>query len=92
MKLKKTGATIILSALLSGIALAQTMQLTGTVISVTRTQITLHSGSDTWVIARTSATSVTGTLVPNASITVQCAVPDAHKNENPTLTPTPANQ
>jgi hypothetical protein len=94
MSLKTFALSVVIAGTLGiGAAVAQTIQLTGTVTAVTRTQITLRSGSEIWTIARTGATSVTGALTVGASVTVQCAAPDAHKNEAPTTGPsaTPAS-
>jgi hypothetical protein len=94
MKLKSLIGVIAAGCLFCGVAFGQTIQITGTVKSVTDTQITLQSGRDTWVINRTATTTVTsGTLTPASTVTVQCNSPDAQKKELPTAgTPTPATQ
>ncbi len=80
------------TALLSTAAFGQSMQLKGKVVGLTKTEITLQSGSDTWTIARNAGTSISmGTLRLGSSVTLQCNTPDAHKNETPPASaPSPA--
>jgi hypothetical protein len=91
MKLKTLIITIAFGCILGSVSFGQTLKaFTGTVTGVTDTQITLQSGSETWVINRTSTTKVlSGTLTPGSTVTVQCDLPDSQKKEAPT-TATPA--
>lgn len=91
MNLKTSVGIIAAACVFSSVAFGQAVQITGTVTALTDTQITLKIGSDTWVINRTSSTKTTsGSLKIGSVVTIQCASPDAHKNEGPMLTPTPA--
>lgn len=90
MKTKSFAAVVAALCIFTQVSFGQTLQITGTVTAVTSTQITLQSGTDTWVIKRSQTTSVTsGALTVGSTATVKCASPDAHKNEG-VNTPTPA--
>jgi len=89
MNLKKLMGLIAAGCLIGSVAFGQTLQLTGTVTALTSSQITLQSGNDTWTIIRHSTTKVTsGHLNVGSAVTLQCATPDAHKNE--AIKPPPA--
>ncbi len=94
MKLKSLIGIIAAGCIFCGVAFGQTIHITGKVITVTKTQITLQAGSDMWTINRTATTTVTsGTLKPASTVTIQCDSPDAQKKELPNAgTPTPAGQ
>lgn len=92
MKLKTLMGVIAAGCILGSTAFGQSQQLAGTVAAVTDSQITLQSGSETWIINRSSTTKViSGTLTPGSTVTIQCDLPDAQKKEQPsTATPTPS--
>lgn len=69
---------------LSGIAFAQTTQLTGKVIAVSSGAITVQKGTDVWDIKRSRSTKVDGTLKVGSTVTVTYNTPDAQKKEGPT--------
>ncbi|MGC3991374.1 MAG: hypothetical protein QM796_17165 [Chthoniobacteraceae bacterium] len=48
-----------------------TYQVTGPVLAVTDTTITVQKGKDPWEIARTPATKITGDLKVGAKVTIQ---------------------
>jgi hypothetical protein len=77
----KNLATMMLAVLLAAnAAFGQTVTVQGQVSALTTTQITLTSGKDTWLIQRTSTTTVTsGTLAVGNTVTVQCASGDVTK-------------
>jgi LysM repeat protein len=50
---------------------SKTYQVTGPVLEVTPTTITVQKGDDKWEIARTSKTKVTGDLKVGAKVTIQ---------------------
>jgi hypothetical protein len=83
----------IVSLALSGAALADTASMTGTVVAVTPTVITVQKGTEVWDIKRTATTTVTGDLKPASTVTINYNTIDAQKKENPTTggTPTPAS-
>jgi hypothetical protein len=84
--------TITLTTTLFG----QTAQITGQVLAVSSSTITVQSGADVWDIKRTQSTSVKGTLKVGSTVTVSYNTPDAQKKEGPTTTtnptPTPAGE
>jgi riboflavin synthase alpha subunit len=77
------GLVIAGSLALSGVAFGQSISMTGKVLSVTSSTITMQSGSDVWQIARNSTTKVTGDLKVGATVTINCNAPDAQKKEGP---------
>jgi hypothetical protein len=91
MKIKIIFCLIAAASLaLSGLALAQTNEMTGTVLGVTSTKITVQKGSEVWEIKRSRDTSVTGNLKIGSTVTVKYSGPDAQKKENPATAPSPA--
>ena len=84
---------LLLAIVAGGIAVAQTSEMTGKVVAVSSTIITVQSGTDVWDIKRSSSTSVTGALKIGATVTVKYNTPDGQKKEgpvtetNPTATP-----
>ncbi len=93
MKLKTLLGVIAAGCLLGSAAFGQSLQIAGTVTAVTANQITLKSGTDTWLINRTPTTSVVnGNLTAGSAVTVKCNSPDAQKKESIVIaTPTPAD-
>jgi hypothetical protein len=80
MKITKLATLIAAAFLAANVAFGQTVTITGTVTALTDTQISLLSGTDTWLIKRTSTTTVTsGTLGVGNVVTVQCASTDVQK-------------
>ena len=79
-----------------GATFAQTTQMTGTVLAVSSTTITVQKDSEVWDIKRTKNTSVNGTLKVGSTVTVTYSSIDAQKKEGPGIatspTPTPAEQ
>lgn len=49
---------------------AKTYQVTGPVLELTPTTITVQKGNDKWEIARTSSTKITGDLKVGAKVTI----------------------
>ena len=60
-----------LLALPAGAETAKTYQVTGPVLDMSPTMITVQKGKDRWEIARDSATKVTGDLKVGATVTIQ---------------------
>lgn len=50
---------------------AKTYQVTGPVLEVTPTTITVQKGDDKWQIARTKGTKITGDLKVGSKVTIQ---------------------
>ena len=61
----------------------QTTKMTGTVVSVTRSTITLKTGNDQWVIRRQPSQTIAGDLKAGEEITITYNQPDAQKKEEP---------
>ena len=71
--MKKTLLTIAAIVLTAGALLAdevKTYQVTGPVLEVTPTSITVQKGQDKWQIARSKDTKVTGELKVGAKVTI----------------------
>ena len=66
-------AVAFVSLVLSGRALADdhNYQVTGPVLAVTDTSITVKKGSAPWTVSRDSATQVTGDLKVGAKVTIK---------------------
>jgi hypothetical protein len=80
MKITKLATLIAAALLAANAAFGQTVTITGTVTALTDTQISLLSGTDTWLIKRTSTTNTTsGTLGVGNVVTVQSASTDVQK-------------
>ena len=87
------GLVIAGSLALSGAAFGQTVTMTGKVLAITSSVITVQTGSDVWEITRHSTTKVTGDLKVGATVTISYNAPDAQKKEGPTgASPTPRSQ
>lgn len=67
----------------------QTSEMTGTVVAVSTSTITVQSGTAVWDIKRTSTTSVDGTLKVGSTVTVKYNTPDGQKREGPVTTTVP---
>ena len=77
----------------SSAAFGQTVQMTGKVIAVTSSMITVQKGTEVWQVTRGSATKVTGNLEVGATVTINCNAPDAQKKEGPAVpSPSAPNQ
>ena len=63
------GAALLASRSLNA-ADTKTYQVTGPVLDVTPTAITVKKGNDNWEIARTSKTKITGDLKVGAKVTI----------------------
>jgi len=63
------GAALLVSSAARG-ADAKSYQVTGPVLEVTPTVITVQKGNDKWEIQRNSNTKVTGELKPGAKVTI----------------------
>jgi len=75
MKLKNLftstlAACLLLGASLASAAEAKTYQVTGPVLEITPTVITVQKGDEKWQIARTKDTKVTGDLKVGAKVTI----------------------
>jgi hypothetical protein len=62
--------TVLLSATALRAADAKTYQVTGPVLAVTPTTITVQKGEDKWEITRTKKTKVTGDLKVGSKVTI----------------------
>ena len=84
MKTKLLLSLIVVGILaLSGAAFGGTITITGKVLAVTDSIVTVQSGSDVWEINRKETTKITGDLKVGATVTVSCNEPDAQKKEAP---------
>ena len=96
MKMKFVVSLVLIANLLVAItAFGQTTNVTGKVLAVSSTSITLQSGTDVWDIKRTQTTTVSGTLKVGSSVTITYSVVDGQKREGGVSTgptPTPAGQ
>src|SRR5690242_13334090 len=82
MKMKSLLSLVLVATLLFGLTVSgQTTQVTGKVLAVTTSTITLQSGTDVWDIKRTQTTTVNGTLKVGSSVTVTYSVADGQKRE-----------
>jgi hypothetical protein len=63
-------ATLLLGASLSPAADAKTYQVTGPVLEVTPTTITVQKGDEKWQVSRQKSTKVTGDLKVGAKVTI----------------------
>jgi hypothetical protein len=94
MKIKSLLSLVLAVNLLLALPLfGQTVEITGKVLAVSSTVVTVQSGTDVWDIKRTQTTIVTGTLKVGALVTIKYNAPDGQKkegptNSNPTATPT----
>ena len=75
MKLKNLFASTLAASLLLGASLAsaaeaKTYQVTGPVLEITPTVITVQKGDEKWQIARNKDTKVTGDLKVGAKVTI----------------------
>ena len=80
---------VAVSLALSNAAVADTTQMTGTVLAVAPTSITVQKGKEVWVIKRGPSTKVSGDLKVGATVTVNYNAPDAQKKEGAGV-PTPS--
>src|SRR5215468_1513253 len=64
------GAALLVSAAGAKAADAKSYQVTGPVLEVTPTVITVQKGNDKWEIQRNSNTKVAGDLKPGAKVTI----------------------
>jgi hypothetical protein len=64
------GATLLVSSAAANGADAKSYQVTGPVLEVTPTVITVQKGNDKWEIQRNSNTKVTGDLKTGAKVTI----------------------
>jgi len=71
--MKRVAATLAVLALAAAPAFGadKTYQVTGPVVSVTDTTITVEKGKERWEIARTKDTKVTGELKAGTKVTIQ---------------------
>lgn len=65
--------TLVATLLFAGSALADdhSYQVTGPVLAVTDTSITVKKGKDPWTVSRDSSTQVTGDLKVGAKVTIK---------------------
>ena len=76
MNFKHLFAAVLAASMLLGVSLvsaaeAKTYQVTGPVLEVTATTITVQKGDEKWQIARDKGTKVTGDLKVGAKVTIQ---------------------
>jgi hypothetical protein len=82
---KQVLAALLIGITFSGIALAQTANVTGKVIAVTSQSVTVQKGKDVWEIKRTNSTKVDGTLRVGSTVTVNYKATDGQKREGPAV-------
>ncbi len=63
---------------------AGTMDISGKVIAVTSSMITVQADTGTWNVTRGSDVKVTGKLKVGSTVTIHCNETDAQKREAPT--------
>ncbi len=76
MKLHSLFASTVVAALLlvasvASAAEVKTYQVTGPVLEITPTSITVQKGEEKWQVARTKDTKITGELKVGAKVTIQ---------------------
>lgn len=81
MKLKTLCALIATTFVSCSALFGETVNLSGTVVSVTDSKIVLLSGKDEWTITRNDDTTVTGKLEVGSAVSIQTVSTNAHKNE-----------
>ena len=64
-------AALLLVASVASAAEVKTYQVTGPVLEVTPTSITVQKGDEKWQVARTKDTKITGELKVGAKVTIQ---------------------
>ena len=72
--MKKLLLGLTLSLMVSGSVLAaddHSYQVTGPVLAVTDTSITVQKGKDPWTVSRDANTKVTGTLAVGSKVTIK---------------------
>lgn len=73
--MKNISALVLCGLMLTASAMAapqaKTYQVTGPVLEVTDTAITVKKGEDTWQIARDAGTKISGDLKVGAKVTIQ---------------------
>jgi hypothetical protein len=71
--MKKLLLGLVLSLALTNLALADdhNYQVTGPVLAVTPTSITVQKGKDPWTVSRDAGTQVTGDLKVGAKVTIK---------------------
>jgi hypothetical protein len=89
MKMKSLLSLLLATTILSGTLFGQTAEMTGKVLAVSSSTITVQKGTEVWDIKRTQGTSVTGTLKVGSTVTISYNTPDAQKKEGPALTTEP---
>ena len=67
----------------SATVFGQTTEMTGTVVAVSRSTITLKKGTDQWVIRKQPTTKITGDAKVGEEVTITYNQPDAQKKEEP---------
>ena len=68
---------------------AQTSTISGQLIAVSTSSLTVKSGADVWEIQRTETTDVAGSLRVNSIVTVKFNTSDGQKKEGSGLTTEP---
>jgi hypothetical protein len=83
---------VAMSLVLSSAGLGQTTEMTGKVLAVTSSVITVQKGTEVWDIkrGRNTSTTVTGDLKVGSTVTIKYNAPDAQKKEGPAV-PTPSD-
>jgi hypothetical protein len=71
--MKKNLLSLLFVLTLSTVAFADdhTYQVTGPVLAVTDTSITVQKGKDPWTVSRDANTKVTGTLAVGSKVTIK---------------------
>ena len=72
------------SIALSSAVFGQTIAMTGKVLTVTSSSITVQTDTGVWQVNRGSDTKVSGDLKVGSTVTINCSAPDAQKKEGPT--------
>ena len=67
--------------------------MTGKVVAVSRSSITVQKDSEEWVIKRVPSTKISGDMTVGSTVTITYNEPDGQKKETPMGgTPTPAEK
>lgn len=91
MKIKSLlNLVAVVTLVLGSTVIAQTTQMTGKILALTSSTITVQKGSDVWDISLTSGTKVNGTAKVGSVVTITYNTPDAQKKEAPQVLPSPS--
>jgi hypothetical protein len=81
MKMKSLLCVIVAGSVALSSLFAETATMTGKVLAVSSSGITIQKDSEEWVIKRVPSTTVNGELKVGSTVTVTYNEPDAQKKE-----------